>query len=65
MRLRFVLFHIMIPDDDSQYPFEYSHCYHFHRVLELRFCSVTLMEYIYFVCVIQIESIFLHISKLE
>lgn len=46
MRLHFVLFHIMIPDDDSQYPFEYSHCYHFHRVLELRFCSVALMEYI-------------------
>jgi hypothetical protein len=24
MRLRFVLLHIMTPDDDSQYPFEHS-----------------------------------------
>lgn len=51
MRLRFVvLFHIMTPDDDSQYPFEYSQCYHFHRVLELRSCSEALQG-IYFVCV--------------
>lgn len=48
MRLRsVVLFHFMTTDDDHpQYPFEYSQYYHFHRVLELRFLSEALMEYI-------------------
>lgn len=57
MRLRFVLFDIMIPDDDSQYPFEYSHYYHFHRVLELSILFGG-SNGIYLVCVIQIEYAF-------